>query len=108
MCPDKAFIPKRDRPPSYDRDINVSECTIRELARFFKNLRVEIKDSKAAKTSGTFSIKIKPLKRLPDEKLSDLTFQDLLDALGDLEFIISGRELSLDIAVMGHGVKPGT
>jgi hypothetical protein len=106
MCPDKAFIPKKDRPPSYDRDIKVSECTIRELARFFKYLRVEIKNLRVAKTSGTFSIKVKPLKRLPDGKLSDLTFQDLLDALGSWEFIISGRRLNLEFA-MPHGVKPG-
>jgi hypothetical protein len=107
MCPDQAFIPKKDRPPSYDRDIKISECTIQELARFFKYLRVEIKDLKADKTFGTFSIKIKPLKRPPDGKLGDLTFQDLLDALGKWEFIIAGRGLSLELA-MPHGVKPGT
>ena len=107
MCPDKAFISKKNRPPSYNRDKKVSEYTIRELARLFEDLRIEIKDLKVAKTAKTFAIKIKLRTRLPGRKLSDLTVQELLDCLGNLEFTVSGRGLTM-VAVMSHGVKPGS
>jgi hypothetical protein len=80
MSPEKAFVPKKDRPSSYDHNV----------------------------ISGQFLIKIKPFKRSPGGRLSDLTFQDPLNAIGDLEFNISGHELSLDIAVISDtGAKAG-
>jgi hypothetical protein len=93
MSPEKAFIPKKDRPPSDDRGRKVAEYTLR------------IKYLKTDKSSGRFSITVKPLKRLPGGKLSDLTFQDLRDALGNLEFMISGQDLELDIGVF-RIIKP--
>jgi hypothetical protein len=107
MCADKAFISKKDRPRSHNRDKKVSEITVRELIRLFEDLRVEIKDLKVAKTAGTFAIKIKSRTRLPAGKLSDLTVQDLLDSLGNLELSISNGGLTT-VAAMSHGVKPGS
>jgi hypothetical protein len=48
---------------------------------------------------GVFSIRAKPLKRLPKGKLSDLTCQELLGALENFEFSISGRDLAVDIRI---------
>jgi hypothetical protein len=55
---------------------------------------------------GVFSIKAKPLKRLPTGKLSDLTLQELLRALENFEFSISGRDLGVDIRIFKNP-KPG-
>jgi hypothetical protein len=68
MCPERAFIRKKDRT---------------HAKQFFS----------------VFSIRAKPLKRLPKGKLNDLTFQELLGALENFEFIISGRDLDADIWV---------
>jgi len=45
---------------------------------------------------GVFSIKANALKPLPTGKLSDLTFEELLRVLEDVEFSILGQGPSVD------------
>jgi len=57
-------------------------------------------------TNGVCSIKAKALRPLPAGKVCDLTFEELLCVLEDVEFSISGRDLGVDIRIF-KTPKPG-
>ena len=63
--------------------------TIGELADLFEYLEFQIKDSRTGQLSSPFYISIKARGAKADEDLDDFTLQGLLDAINDLEWIVS-------------------
>jgi hypothetical protein len=89
MSPDDAFIPRTDRPQSYDPDKQVSKYSIKELAALFEHLEFRTKDLPTGKLSDPIFITVKPRDGDVDQELGCLTVQGLLDAIEHLEFGIS-------------------
>jgi hypothetical protein len=89
MSPDDAFIPRTDRPQSFDPDKQVSKYTIKELAGLFEHLEFRTKDLPTGKLSDPIFITVKPHDDQVERKLGGFTVQGLLDAIEHLEFSIS-------------------
>jgi hypothetical protein len=85
----EAYILKKDRPDFYETNRRVCKYTIGELADLFEYLEFQIKDSRTGQLSSPFYISITARGAKADEDLDDFTLQGLLDAINDLEWIVS-------------------
>jgi hypothetical protein len=103
----EAYILGKDRPFSYNPEKRVARYTIRQLASLFDILEFEIDDSETGKCFGQFSIRINPRDQIPSGDLEDFTVQGILDAIKQLDVVVSDDKSSKSFSVDTRIKKPG-